>query len=96
MSKFELLSDEVRSNTFEATYSDLENVIRPEYVYSDKRLVNLVAKRFENGFEDFKLKDKILNQWINKGKPVAELPPEKNMVRIPVSMIMTARFDPEK
>jgi hypothetical protein len=94
MSKFELLSDEVRSNSFEAAYSDLEKVIKPEYVYSDKRLVKLVAKKFEYGFEDFKLKDKILNQWINKGKPVAELPPEKNMVRIPVSIILTAKFDP--
>lgn len=94
MSKFEILSDEVRTSTFEAMYSDLERAIKPEYVYSDKALVNNIKRKFVDGFEDKSLKEKTLKNWINKRKPVVELPPEENVVRVPVSMILTVKFDP--
>jgi len=94
MSKFEMLSDEIRTSTFEAMYSDLERAIKPEYVYSDKNLIRSIKKKFVDGFEDKGLKEKTLNRWINMRKPVIELPPEENVVRIPVNMILTVKFDP--
>jgi len=94
MSKFEILSDEIRTSTFEAMYSDLERTIKPEYVYSDKNLLRSIKKKFMDGFEDKSLKDKTLNRWINMRKPVVEIPPEENIVRIPVNMILTVKFDP--
>jgi hypothetical protein len=94
MSKFEILSDEIRTSTFEAMYSDLERTIKPEYVYSDKNLIRSIKKKFVEGFEDKSLKEKTLDRWINKRKPVIELPPEENIVRIPVNMVLTIKFDP--
>jgi len=94
MSKFEMISDEVSTSTFEAMYSDMGRAIKPEYVYSDRTLVRNIKKKFADGFEDFKLKEKTLSNWINKGKPVMELPPEENVVRIPVNMILSIKFDP--
>lgn len=94
MSKFEILSDEIRTRTFEAMYSDLERTIKPEYVYSDKNLIRSIKKKFVEGFEDKSLKEKTLDRWINKRKPVVELPPEENIVRIPVNMVLTIKFDP--
>ncbi|MEM3403920.1 MAG: hypothetical protein QXJ17_05255 [Nitrososphaeria archaeon] len=94
MSKFEMISDEVSTSTFEAMYSDIERAIKPEYIYSDKTLIRNIKRKFANGLEDFKLKDKTLNNWINKGKPIVELPPEENVIRIPVNMILTIKFDP--
>jgi hypothetical protein len=94
MSKFEILSDEIRTSTFEAMYSDLESTIKPEHVYSDKKLLRSIKKKFKGGFEDKSLKEKTLNRWINMRKPVVEIPPEENVVRIPVNMILTVKFDP--
>jgi hypothetical protein len=94
MSRFEIISDEVTASTFEAMHSDLEKTMKPEYVYSDKKIVNIIRRKFSDGFEDRRLKEKTLNNWINKGKPVVELPPEENVVRVPVSMILTVKFDP--
>jgi hypothetical protein len=94
MSRFEIISDEVTASTFEAMYSDLEKTMKPEYVYLDKKIVNIIRRKFSDGFEDRRLKEKTLNNWINKGKPVVELPPEENVVRVPVSMILTVKFDP--
>ena len=94
MSKFEILSDEISTSTFEAMYSDLGRAIKPEYVYSDKNLIRSIKKKFIGGFEDKSLKEKTLNRWINMRKPVVELPPEENVVRIPVNMILTVKFDP--
>jgi hypothetical protein len=94
MSKFEIISDEIRTSTFEAMYSDLERTVKPEYVYSDKKLIRSIKKKFIDGFEDKSLKEKTLDRWINKRKPVVELPPEENVVRIPVNMVLSVKFDP--
>jgi hypothetical protein len=94
ISKFEVLSDEVRESVFEALYSDLEKTIKPEHVYSDKRLIRNIRKKFADGFEDKRLKDKTLSDWINRGRPVVQLSPEENVVRIPVNMILASKFDP--
>ncbi|MGQ9780860.1 MAG: hypothetical protein ACUVQ8_01205 [Nitrososphaeria archaeon] len=94
MSRFEMISDEITTSTFEAMYSDLERAMKPEYVYTDKKIINSIKRKFSDGFEDRSLKEKTLNNWINKGKPVVKLPPEENMVRVPVNMILTTKFDP--
>ena len=94
MSKFEIISDEIRTSTFEAMYSDLERTVKPEYVYSDKKLIRSIKKKFIDGFEDKRLKEKTLDRWINKRKPIVELPPEENVVRIPVNMVLSVKFDP--
>ncbi|MEM2950111.1 MAG: hypothetical protein QXV52_03360 [Nitrososphaeria archaeon] len=94
ISKFEIVSDEVRGSVFETLYSDLEKIIKPEYVYADRKLVRTLKKKFADGFEDEKLKEKTLSDWINKGKPIIQLSPEENMVRIPVSTILASKFDP--
>lgn len=94
ISKFEVLSEEVRESVFETLYSDLEKTIRPEHVYSDKRLIRNLRRKFADGFEDERLKEKTLSDWINRGRPVVQLPPEENVVRIPVNMILASKFDP--
>lgn len=94
ISKFDIVSDEVRGSVFETLYSDLEKVIKPEHVYSDKKMVKNLKKKFVNGFDDEKLKEKTFSDWINKGRPIVRLPPEENMVRIPVNMIFASKFDP--
>ncbi len=94
ISKFDIVSDEVRGSVFETVYSDLEKIIKPEHVYSDKKLVRNLKKKFSDGFEDEKLKEKTFSDWINKGRPIVQLPPEENMVRIPVNMILASKFDP--
>ena len=52
-------------------------------------------KRFPSGFIDNKLDLQTLKMWVQKKLPQTSLPPEANTVRIPVSIIMATKFDPD-
>ncbi|MGB9659335.1 MAG: hypothetical protein ACPLY9_02255, partial [Nitrososphaerales archaeon] len=68
-SKLDIVSDSLSTSLFEALYSDYERLFEPKLIFKDKRLVNLINKKFSNGLEDKRLNEKTLKEWIEKGLP---------------------------
>jgi hypothetical protein len=93
-SKLDIVSDSISTSLFEALYSDYERLFDPKLIFKDKRLVNLINKKFSNGLEDKRLNEKTLKEWIEKGLPTLNLSPNDNVIRLPVSSILKMKIDP--
>ncbi len=93
-SKLDIVSDSLSTSLFEALYSDYERLFEPKLIFKDKRLVNLINKKFSNGLEDKRLNEKTLKEWIEKGLPTLNLSPNDNVIRLPVSSILKMKIDP--
>ncbi|MEM3068729.1 MAG: hypothetical protein QXH58_02310 [Nitrososphaerales archaeon] len=93
-SKLDIVSDSLSTSLFEALYSDYERLFDPKLIFKDKRLVNLINKKFSNGLEDKRLNEKTLKEWIEKGLPTLNLSPNDNVIRLPVSSILKMKIDP--
>ncbi|MBI2937663.1 MAG: hypothetical protein HYY22_05600 [Thaumarchaeota archaeon] len=91
---FDLLSDEAAGTLHESLYADYERLYNPKWLYSDKGLVKLIEKKFGDGLVDDKLNQSTVKKWIEKGYPVFKIPPDANVVRIPVASILRTNFDP--
>ena len=93
-SKLDIVSDSISTSLFESLYSDYERLFEPNLIFNDKRLVNLVKKKFSNGLEDKRLNEKTLKEWIERGLPTVNLSPNDNIIRLPVSSILKMKIDP--
>jgi hypothetical protein len=89
----DLTADPAASTLFEARFADAERLLPPARVFRDKRLVGLLAKRFQNGFNDAALEAKTVAQWLHKHLPVRPLAPDAHMVRLPLMAILRSAFD---
>ncbi len=92
--RMDTASEEVSTTLFEAQYADKDVLFDPLLLFKDKRLINLVKKKFPKGLMDDKLQNKTLKQWLERGLPAARLPPESNIARVKVISILNASFDP--
>lgn len=88
------ISMEVPSTLFESPYADMVSLYPAEQLLKDKRLIRLVKSRFPNGFVDEKLQEKTIKRWLEKGLPVNKVTPDMNVVKVSISAIVNARFDP--
>ncbi len=93
ISKFEILSDLSSQTIFESIYADQEKLIKPEKIFKDKGLVRLVKNRFKNGLVDLELDEKTFKSWIKKNLPAQRLYPDMNVMRIPVSALLSYTVD---
>jgi hypothetical protein len=89
----DLTADPAASTLYEASFTDAERLLPPARVFRDKRLVGLVAKRFQNGFSDAALEAKTVAQWLQKRLPVRPLTPDAHIVRLPMMAILRSSFD---
>lgn len=91
--KMDSLAEEISTTIYESVYADAERLYDPKLLYKDKRLVNLLEKKFASGLNDPKLHEKTRKSWVEKGLPILRITPENNTMRIPVSAVLQSNFD---
>jgi hypothetical protein len=93
MANMDIISDEVSGTLFEGKYADLTKLFDPKNVFKDRSLVQLITKKFPEGFHDPKLERKCVSMWLKKGLPATRISMEENAVRIPVSAMANTEID---
>ena len=91
--KMDSLAEEISTTIYESVYADADRLYDPKLLFKDKRLVNLLEKKFAGGLNDPKLHEKTTKNWVGKGLPILRIPPESNTMRIPVSALLKSNFD---
>lgn len=94
ISKMELLSDEITGNLFESVYADETRLFEPKAVFDDRTLLNHITKRFPAGFRDYKLEDKSIKFWIEKGLPKTNISLDANTVKLSAESLSKIKLDP--
>lgn len=94
ISKMELLSDEITGNLFESVYADETRLFEPKAVFNDRTLLNHITKRFPAGFRDYKLEDKVIKLWIEKGLPKINIALDANTVKLSAESLSKIKLDP--
>ena len=95
ISKMDLLSDEISSNLFENVYADETRLFEPRAVFKDRTLLNHITKRFPAGFRDYKLEDKVIKYWIDKGLPKNNVALDANTVKLSMESLSKIKLDPK-
>jgi hypothetical protein len=92
--KMNVISDEVTSTLFEGTYADAGRLFDERAVFkSDPTLIKHITARFPEGFRDFKLEDKAIELWMNKGLPTVNVPIDSNTIKIPIEAMASLQVD---
>lgn len=93
--KMNVISDEVSGTLFEGRYADAGKLLDERAVFkSDPTLIKHITTRFPEGFRDFKLEDKVLKMWMDKGLPTVSVPIDANAIKIPVEAMARLQVDP--
>ena len=90
----ELLSDEISGSLFENVYSDETRLFEPRAVFNDRTLLNHITKRFPAGFRDYKLEDKTIKFWIDKGLPKTNIALDANTIKLSAELLSNIKLDP--
>ena len=90
----DILSDETVGTLHETIYSDYERLYEPKWLFQDRGLIRLLNSRFLDGLVDDRLNKNTLKKWVQKDLPSKILPPDANVVRIPIASILRTNFDP--
>ena len=93
VSKMRVLSDEVSGNLFENVYADRDRLFEPRAVFNDRTLLLHITKRFPSGFRDYRLEDKAVKLWVEKGLPKDSVSLDANVAKIPASSLARAGLD---
>ena len=93
VSKMELLSDEISGNLFENVYADSTRLFEPRVVFNDKTLLQHITKKFPAGFKDYKLEDKTIKYWIEKGLPTTNISMDRNIVKLSTKVLSKMQLD---
>ena len=95
ISKMDLLSDEISGNLFENVYADETRLFEPRAVFKDRTLLDHITKRFPAGFRDYKLEDKVIKYWIDKGLPKNNVALDANTVKLSMESLSKIKLDPK-
>lgn len=95
LKSMDLLSGGASSSIFESGYSDNEALFDAKLIFKDRSLITLLRKKFQGGLMDNSLTSKTATHWVEKGLPTVRIPPESNIVKLPVSSLLGARIDPK-
>ena len=93
ISKMDIVSDELSGNLFESSYSDSTRLSEPKAVFDDKTLLLHITTKFPEGFRDYKLEDKVMKLWIEKGLPTINITMDTNIAKISASVIANTTID---
>jgi hypothetical protein len=92
--KMSVISDEVSGTLFEGRYADTGRLLEERAVFrSDPTLIKHITTRFPEGFRDFKLEDKVIKLWMDKGLPTAHVPIDANVIKIPMEAMARLQVD---
>ena len=89
-----VLSDEVATTLYEASFADAERTVPPKLLFSERPLVSLISRKFKNELTDPALTKKVGDSWIAKNLPIRYVGPEENVVRLPMAVVAGTKFDP--
>jgi hypothetical protein len=93
--KMRIISDEVSGTLFEGRYADAAKLLEERAVFkSDPTLVKHITTRFPEGFRDFKLEDKVIKHWMEKGLATTHVPIDANVIKIPIEAMANLQVDP--
>lgn len=95
ISRMEMISDEISGNLFESMYADTTRLFEPRAVFGDKTLISHITKKFPEGFRDYKLEDKVLQNWIRKKLPTINIAVDSNVVKIQADVLAKTKVDHE-
>ncbi len=95
ISKMDMISDELTGNLFESVYADETRLFEPNAVFNDRTLVSHITKRFPAGFRDFKLEDKTMKFWIEKGLPKMNISLDTNIVKLSAESLSKITINPQ-
>ena len=95
ISKMRLLSDEITGNVFESVYADETRLFEPGAVFTDRTLLRHITKKFPSGFRDYRLEDKVMEHWIERGLPQSGIALDRNFARISVKTLSAVSLDPK-
>ena len=90
-----IVSDEVVTSLYEASFADSERTVPAKLLFSDKALVGLITRKFKPELSDSALSRKVSESWIAKNLPIRWVGPEANRVKLEMSVIAGTKFDPE-
>ncbi len=89
-----VVSDEITSTLFEDIYADMGRLFDAKHVLGkDRSLLRLIAKRFNDGFNDPRLESKCMKEWIEKGLPSKRISMEDNIARVSIEAIAKMHID---
>ncbi len=92
--KMKLISDEVSGTLFEGRYTDAGRLLEERAVFkSDPTLIKHITTHFPEGFRDFKLEDKVIKLWMNKGLATTNVPIDANVIKIPIESMASLQVD---
>ncbi len=94
LSTTNVVSDEVATTLYEASYADAERTVPPKLLFSDRALVSLVNRKFKNDLTDPALNKRVGDSWIAKDLPIRWVGPEENRVPLKMEAVAATKFDP--
>jgi len=94
LSTTNVVSDEVATTLYEASFADAERTVPPKLLFSDKGLVALMSRKFKNDLTDPALNRKVGDSWIAKDLPIRWVGPDENRVHVPMGIVASTKFDP--
>ncbi|HVX02848.1 MAG TPA: hypothetical protein VHA09_06810, partial [Nitrososphaera sp.] len=62
---------------------------------SDPTLIKHITTRFPEGFHDYKLEDKSIKLWMEKGLPTIRVPIDANVIKIPMQAMAHLQVEQE-
>ncbi|MGD0319448.1 MAG: hypothetical protein ABSB56_07120 [Nitrososphaerales archaeon] len=94
LARKDIVSDEVATSLYEASFADSERTVPAKLLFSDKALVGLITRKFKPELSDPALNKKVSELWIARDLPIRWVGPEANRVNLEMSVIAGAKFDP--
>ncbi|HKX82381.1 MAG TPA: hypothetical protein VJL54_09010 [Nitrososphaera sp.] len=92
--RMRVISDEVSGTLFEGRYADAGKLLEERAVFkSDPTLIRHITTRFPEGFRDFKLEDKVIKLWMDKGLATTNVPIDANVIKIPIEAMANLQVD---
>lgn len=96
ITRMKIISDNQSNNFYEYVYEDLNHLVNPKKVFcNDKILLKYVTNKFEHGFNDSTLENKVIQKWVNVGLPVKIIKLEDNNIKIPIECILNFSINSE-
>ena len=96
LTRMEIVSDNQSNNFYECIYEDLNHLVDPKKVFhNDKILLKYITNKFEHGFKDSILENRVVKKWVNVGLPVKIIKLEDNNIKIPLEYILNFSLNSE-